>query len=266
MLRTFHFFTIFLTIFLSFSSCSLASGLGDFDPKTFNVIRNKSGGMHPSGSRISISHDGAYYQKHWEEKGQYKTSYAPFSVTEAELKNLYSVIQKNRFTSISTFKEKVYDRGGVSIVVKNGKNSITKNNSGMNFVKKSHQDRYSKVGSAIGVLAGEKTTGSDASILVKVKNANRFNQMVLFVNDIAVRGNWNSSQTEAIIKIPAGKYKIKFQWGIYVPAKNENEKAKFDYKEISKEVMAGKDSEHKGLLFQVDEQGQVSFASFDFNS
>ena len=114
-------------------------------PKDFRITLFDGGGMTRQGERIFLSADSSYYE--WYDEGADNKLY--LSISEKKLEALYEIIRSRNFEDIETYREEVYDRGGVSISVTADGETISKEDGGQTFIQKAWQDNFNTVESEI---------------------------------------------------------------------------------------------------------------------
>lgn len=141
-----------------FSGCGSPNGysqqkLPEKLPENFSINYRNGGGMRPESNGLYISKDSCYME-YFSYRANNKIH---FNITESELNALYQVFFEQKFDKIKTYEQRVHDRGGTSLSLSLGTNTITVSNGGMNFVEKKWEDAYQKCLDALLKLAKEKT-------------------------------------------------------------------------------------------------------------
>lgn len=121
-------------------------------PEDFTVTYTEDGGMLDKSKTIFFSKDSSYVSIR-----NYGAENKTYILTsKADLDNIYKVLKENNFEHIDVREEeKVYDRGGNTVSVSFGGETISKSNSGLSFVEDSWQKQYGEVTTAINKLADD---------------------------------------------------------------------------------------------------------------
>jgi hypothetical protein len=250
-MRTLLIITVALALGAPSSGC--ARGLGRFDANTFTVEVWVSAGMHPSSSRMTLSLTGGYHIK--SDSG--RNSLTPFHLTEAELKGLYQVLKKNRFSAISIHRKRVRDRGGMTITAYNRKNRVQVDNSGMEFVIKRHLHRFRNVSLAISTLVNSKTTGLRARVPIKTRGGNKVYRLSILVNGAVVDSGWGHAMGQAELLLAFGKHRITARIDNYLYSR-DSKKPLHSRKEAHLDLHVKKDAPNKGVLVTVPSKSVVT--------
>ncbi len=119
-------------------------------PADFSVRYDVSGGMLPTGSTLTVTTTGALYEEYGAE-GFHDEKY--FALNSSKIEALYQALQTNKFSTIKTRKEMVYDRGGDSITYTANGTTITKSSGGTSFIEAGDsQKRYQAIVDMLGEL------------------------------------------------------------------------------------------------------------------
>lgn len=143
----------FITVFV-FSVMVIATGfvcaksnhkdnspLPESRPSDISFRYHVNGGMMYYYENLYISADSCYYEVN--DGGAISKTY--FKLTGEQLDKLYDVFVENDFDRITTYEEKVYDRGGENISLGwDKRKSYSISNSGMSFIDKSWHSEWNK--------------------------------------------------------------------------------------------------------------------------
>ncbi len=122
-------------------------------PEDFKVDFFHDSGMMRQCRKAFISKDSCFFSF---KVGKNEEKFN-FEISETELGNLYSAFRKNKFSQIKENREReVYDRGGTIIKIMWKDKVLTKDNSGMTFIKESWKINFFNVYEAIKSLVKNK--------------------------------------------------------------------------------------------------------------
>ncbi|MCI0394555.1 MAG: hypothetical protein L0332_18320 [Chloroflexi bacterium] len=124
------------------------AGLPAARPADFAIIYHSNGGMLPQGANIEASAAGGAYRL-WDGRVEIGVAFQP---TEAQLDALYAAVRDNRVERIQSYEEETYDRGGSSISVTAGGETVQVSDSGMSYVREEWQEEYSNILGALDSL------------------------------------------------------------------------------------------------------------------
>jgi len=146
-MRKFAFF-IFLLIIMAQISCKTSSNSSEekntteFSASTFEINYFEGGGMIPESRNVLISKEVSY----WKFFRYGKETVVNWNTSEDELKELYQFLKKHNYSKIACEKKgQVYDRGGMTVNIKNGTSEVEINNSGSFFIEEKWLEDYKAI-------------------------------------------------------------------------------------------------------------------------
>ena len=143
-------FTYLFILLLVTAGCS-TDKLPEQRPDDLVIKYTEDGGMVDKSKTIYLSKDSSYVTDR-----NYGAENKTYILTsKADMDNLYKVLKDNNFEHIDVREEEVHDRGGSTVSVSFGGETITKSNSGLSFVEDSWQIQYDEVTGAIRKLADD---------------------------------------------------------------------------------------------------------------
>ncbi|CAN5220634.1 hypothetical protein BH09BAC3_BH09BAC3_26610 [soil metagenome] len=113
-------------------------------PTDFTLNSHMDGGMSNHRSDLFISRDSCYFKD--DDHGN--VTWKKFSLSDAALDSLYSVLKENKFDQIvSTLDTLTLDRGGMDVYVywEGGQRGVTANDSGQMFIKEESSKQWGAV-------------------------------------------------------------------------------------------------------------------------
>lgn len=144
------------------AKCSTAKHMDNL-PKDFRIILRDGGGMARQGAEYYLSMDSSYADMYENDA----TTKIYFKVNKKDLEKLYDIILMNSFSSIETFEEKVYDRGGTVIYVRADGQETSVSNSGMSFVKENWWNEWQAIEGEIRNVVAAKLKKQEKQVTIK---------------------------------------------------------------------------------------------------
>jgi hypothetical protein len=118
-------------------------------PDDLAISLSSGGGMFPAWEWLEIEGNrGAYRERH-----QQAERSVEFAVPDEELDRLYRTFRENRFDCIETYERRVSDRGGTTIRLRYGSETVSVSDGGMTFIEQDWQEEYRNVRDAIQAVA-----------------------------------------------------------------------------------------------------------------
>ena len=110
-------------------------------PSDMIIEVSKGGGMLPISKSLYISKDSCY-QRHWAYRVENKTY---FTLSDAELDELYKAFVDNKFDLLKTYHSQTYDRGGTSVYLRINRKTYKINDSGGTYLRKYSLDNFKNI-------------------------------------------------------------------------------------------------------------------------
>ena len=186
-------FIFIAAVIISLQSCK-SQPLPENRPTDMQIIYSEDGGMLDKGKTVFISGDSSYVM--FRSNGAENKIYMIFR--KAQLDSLYGIFKKNDFPGINVYQEEeVYDRGGTSIILKWGKERITKLNTGMSFVTEGSQAEYTNIKDAINSMAESFLKQMERNFAVELDSSITSTGDYVTIN---MDDEWNYSSSESGMK------------------------------------------------------------------
>lgn len=170
--------TGFILIALLGSLPAAGGSLPEQMPADFSIYLTQGGGMRPEGEHIYFSAEFGYFEKY----AHRKTSKLFFPVGTDALRELYHMLKKNKFQAIGQKREKIHDRGGISVQVTAGKKTISKSDAGMTMIPEAARAQWRNIVEQI-VMAKERliTSGQAVTLALSDQYGQHQHDITLFV-------------------------------------------------------------------------------------
>jgi hypothetical protein len=157
--------------------------LPDSRPQKLLITYYDGGGMVYYSEQLHISEDSCVYTIN--DAGTISKVY--FSMTPVELDELYKVFTDNDFSSIKTYEEKVYDRGGESISLSWGQGkSANILNGGITFIKDGWKKEWNNCIAAIEAALAKGTEKQKKDYEVRVDKTLFGKTMSVYIRQLQI--------------------------------------------------------------------------------
>ena len=152
-------------------------------PSDMIIEVSKGGGMLPISKSLYISKDSCY-QRHWAYRVENKTY---FTLSDAELDELYKAFVDNKFDLLKTYHSQTYDRGGTSVYLRINRKTYKINDSGGTYLRKYSLDNFKNILNKVYNLVATKTTALKQDFDIHLEQS---------IIDLSISGHISSSTAD----------------------------------------------------------------------
>lgn len=210
-------------------------------PDDFKIRWFNSGGMSPESSKIQVLEGKSYIERTGYEDGEnlYKRWLTPFDVTDGEMAYLYDLVKKNKFESIKTHEEEIFDRGGESMRIWYDKKEISRSDAGMSVISdKVSAKKFYNITDELKDFVSKKTVNKTGNFVIQPDDGKE-----LFESDLTVmldgkflNDDWYFRDGRLDVKTTKGKHELKAIWKMLVVDEETGPGGKFVDLEASKTI------------------------------
>lgn len=174
-------------------------------PSDFTVEIYESGGMLDQSTNWSISGSEASYLYRYNQLESSET----FTVTPAQLDAIWGQLRAVRFDRIAENEEQdVYDRGGTTITVTYGDETIIKSDSGSTFISSSNGERFYTVSRMIIQIFDEYLQTREQTVAVDISAELLPDMQWLYLNGNKVYEVKTQTQLPQTFTLLPGEYQL----------------------------------------------------------
>lgn len=181
-------------------------------PSDISFRYHVNGGMMYYYENLYISADSSYYEVN--DGGAISKTY--FKMTSEQLDKLYKVFTDNEFDNITTYEEKVYDRGGENISLGwDKRKSCSISNSGMSFIDKSWHSEWNKCEEAFLKIIKDEIPKHTKDYEIRLDKSLfgkdvyvQLNRDAVIPKSMLMSENGEDEYISRIVKVTPGKHRL----------------------------------------------------------
>lgn len=212
--------TVFLLFFMIISGFVCAKSTGEQDnsplpdtrPVDISFRYHVNGGMMYYFENLYVSADSCYYEVN--DGGAISKTY--FKLTGEQLDKFYNVFIENDFDRITTYEEKVYDRGGENISLSwDKRKSCNISNSGMSFIDKSWHSEWNKCEEAFLKIIKDEIPKHTKDYEIRLDKSLfgkdvyvQLNRDAVIPKSMLMSENGEDEYISRIVKVTPGKHRL----------------------------------------------------------